>query len=51
MRRAITASPVGTAKSNGIEPYAWLRDSLTTMANGHPNNRVDDLLLWSVQAS
>ncbi len=46
-RWAIVASLVETAKLNGIEPYAWLRDSLTIMANGHLGNRLDDLLPWS----
>ena len=41
---AIVASPAETAKLNGVEPYAWLRDSLTMMVNGHPRNRICDLL-------
>jgi transposase len=27
-----------------IEPFAWLRDVLTRMVDGHPNQRLDDLL-------
>jgi transposase len=50
-RWAIIASLVETAKLNGIEPFAWLRNSLTMMVNGHPVNRLDDLLPWSRRAA
>lgn len=29
---------------NGVEPYAWLRDTLEKIAAGHPNGRIDELL-------
>ncbi len=35
-RWAIVASLIETAKLNGIEPYAWLRDALTCMVEGIP---------------
>jgi len=35
------------AKLNGVEPYAWLRDVLTKMVDGHPQQRLDELLPWS----
>lgn len=38
---------VEIAKLNGVEPYIWLRDSLTLMIDGHPANRLADLLPWS----
>ena len=31
----ITASLIGTCKMNGVEPYAYLRDLFTKLANGH----------------
>ncbi len=46
-RWAIICSLIETAKLNGVEPYAWLTDILDKMANGHPNNRLDDLLPWN----
>jgi hypothetical protein len=46
-RWAIVASLIETAKLNGIEPFAWLRDVLTRMVDGHPNQRLDDLLPWA----
>ena len=49
-RWAIVASLIETAKLNGVEPYAWLRDSLTMMVSGHPGNSFDDLLPWVCQA-
>ena len=43
-RRAIVASLVTTAKLDGIEPFAWLREVLTAMVAGYPANHLDDLL-------
>lgn len=37
---------VETAKLNGVEPYAWLRDVLSKMVDGHPQQRLDELLPW-----
>ena len=36
-------SLLGTCKSNGIEPYAWLGEVLVKIA-GHPINKIDELL-------
>ena len=36
---------IRTAKLNGIEPEAWLRDVLGRVSD-HPINRVDELLPW-----
>ncbi len=41
------ASVIETCKLNGVEPYAYLRDTLTAIANGHPANRVDELMPWA----
>jgi transposase len=46
-RWAAVASLVETAKLNGVEPYAWLRDVLTRMVEGHPVSRLDELLPWA----
>ena len=46
-RWAIVASLIETARLNGIEPYAWLRDSLALMIDGHPASRLAELLPWS----
>jgi len=45
-RWAVVGSLVETAKLNGIEPYAWLRDVLSRMVDGHPQQRLDELLPW-----
>ena len=50
-RWAIVASLLATAKLNGIEPYAYLKDVLERMTHGHPANRIDDLLPWNWIAS
>ncbi len=50
-RWAIVASLLATAKLNGIEPYAYLKDVLERMTHGHPISRIDDLLPWNWRAS
>ena len=32
---------------NDVEPFAYLRDILQRMVDGHPANRLDDLLPWN----
>jgi transposase len=46
-RWAAVSSLIATAKLNNVEPYAYLRDVLQRMANGHKANRLDDLLPWN----
>jgi len=41
------ASLVETCKLNGVDPYAYLRDTLEAIAAGHPQSRLDDLLPWA----
>ncbi|MGI4795731.1 MAG: IS66 family transposase [Janthinobacterium lividum] len=43
-RWTIVTSLVETAKLNNVEPFAWLHESLTMMVNGHPANRLNELL-------
>jgi transposase len=38
---------IETAKLNGIDPQAYLADILTRIANGHPINRLEELLPWT----
>ena len=45
-RWAVVASLIETCKLNGVEPYAWLRDVLDRMIQGHANDRLHLLLPW-----
>ncbi len=49
-RWAVVSSLVETAKMNGVEPFAYLRDVLERMVDGHPVNRLDELLPWAWKA-
>ena len=42
---AIAYTLIETCKLNGIDPFAYLRDTLTRIAD-HPINRIDQLLPW-----
>jgi len=46
-RWAIAASLLATAKLNEVEPFAYLKDALERMSNGHPMARLDELLPWN----
>jgi len=43
---ACLASLIETAKLNGVDPLAYLTDVLATLAQGHPINRIAELLPW-----
>jgi hypothetical protein len=32
---------------NGVEPYAYLRDLFTKLANGHLDRNIDELMPWA----
>ena len=46
-RAAAIYSLVETAKLNGMDPEAYLRDVLSRIAD-HPINRIDELLPWNI---
>ena len=46
-RWAIVASLLATAKLNFVEPFAYLRDVLECLSDGHPMSQLDDLLPWN----
>jgi transposase len=48
-RAAAIYTLVQTARLNGLDPQAYLRDVLERIAD-HPINRIDDLLPWNIAA-
>ena len=46
-RAAVFYSLLGTAKLNGLDPEAYLREVLQRI-NDHPVNRIEDLLPWHI---
>ena len=43
---AVIASLIETAKLNDVDPQAWLTDTLTRLAAGHPSTDLDALMPW-----
>ena len=46
-RWAVLASLLTTAKLNGVEPLAYLKDVLERLSNGYPKSQLDGLLPWN----
>lgn len=44
---SVIATLIENCKLSGIDPHAWLADTLTKLANGHPANRIGDLMPWT----
>ena len=42
--RAVIASPIGTCKLNGVDPHAWLANTLAAIVSGHEQSQIHDLL-------
>lgn len=45
------ASLIGTCRMNGVEPYAYLLDLYTKLANGHLKKDIDTLMPWAYAAA
>ena len=48
-RAAAIQTLIGTARLNGLDPYAWLKDTLEKLP-AWPNSRLDELLPLKLQA-
>jgi hypothetical protein len=46
-RAAAMYTLVQTAKLNDVDPEAYLRDTLSRIADGHPISQIDELLPWA----
>lgn len=46
-RAAAMYTIIQTAKLNGLNPEAYLTDTMTKIADGHPINRIDELMPWN----
>ena len=44
---AVIATLIECCKLNAFNSHEWLTDTLTRLANGHPANRVGELMLWT----
>ena len=41
---AVIATLIENCKLTGINPHTWLTATLTSLANGHPASRIDEIL-------
>ena len=48
---AIHASLIETCKLNAVDPQAYLADIFARLVEGHPINRLDELLPWNWAAA
>lgn len=44
---AVIATLIENCKLSGINPHAWLTETLSKLASGHPANRVGELMPWT----
>jgi hypothetical protein len=44
---ATIASLIETCKLNAVDPFAYMRTTLTAIADGHKQSQIDELLPWS----
>jgi hypothetical protein len=49
-RAAAMYSILQTAKLNGVNPEAYLTDTLAKIAAGHPISRISELMPWAFQS-
>ena len=49
-RAAAMYSILQTAKLNGVNPQAYLTNTLARIADGHPINRISELMPWAYSA-
>lgn len=50
-RAAAIYTIVQTAKLNGVNPEAYLKHTLAKIAEGHPINKIDQLMPWQMSSS
>ena len=43
----VIASLIETCKLNGVDPHAYLANTLTAIVNGHKQSQINDLLPWN----
>jgi len=48
---AAIASLVETCKLNGIDPEAYLAETITKIVQGHPQSRLHELMPWAYSAA
>lgn len=47
---AVIATLIENCKIHGINPHAWLADTLSRLAAGHPANAVGEIMPWNAVA-